>query len=96
LCFISEIKYRTQRTGRAAPSHHGKLEFGSPVKPLTLEAEILHFADDASAKTASISEAYASREFFPEGAGVSTKKIWQLDGRWMFKTKASFGRDTGA
>ena len=61
-------------------SHHGKLEFGSPVKPLTLEAEILHFADDASAKTASITEAYASREFFPDGARVSAKKIWQLDG----------------
>jgi 3'-5' exoribonuclease len=76
-------------------SHHGKLEFGSPVKPLTLEAEILHFADDASAKTASIAEAYASREFFPDGAGVSTKKIWQLDGRWMFKSRATFGREAG-
>jgi len=74
-------------------SHHGKLEFGAPIKPLTLEAEILHFADDASAKTASISEAYASKEFFPEGGGMSVKKIWQLDGRWMFKSKLDFGRD---
>ena len=31
-------------------SHHGKLEFGATAPPMTLEAEILHFADDASAK----------------------------------------------
>ena len=74
-------------------SHHGKLEFGAPVKPLTLEAEILSFADDASAKTASIAEAYASKELFPEGARISSKKVWQLDGRWMFKAKMDFGRE---
>lgn len=76
-------------------SHHGQLEFGAPVKPLTLEAEILHFADDASAKTASISDAYASAEYFPAGARVSTRKIWQLDGRWMFKAALGFGREEG-
>ena len=74
-------------------SHHGKPEFGAPVKPLTLEAEILHFADDASAKTAAINEAYALKEYFPDGAGVSARKIWQLDGRWMFKSSADFGRE---
>lgn len=74
-------------------SHHGHLEFGAPVKPLTLEAEILHFADDASAKTASITDAYASTEYFPAGARISSKKIWQLDGRWMMKTPTGFGRD---
>ncbi|MGH7592589.1 MAG: 3'-5' exoribonuclease YhaM family protein [Gemmatimonadales bacterium] len=74
-------------------SHHGQLEFGAPVKPLTLEAEILHFADDASAKTASISDAYASKELFPEGSRVSTKRIWSLDNRWMFKARLGFGRD---
>jgi 3'-5' exoribonuclease len=73
-------------------SHHGKLEFGAAVKPLTLEAEILHFADDASAKTASINEAYALRENFPKDDGISAKKIWQLDGRFMFKAKLDFGR----
>ena len=74
-------------------SHHGKLEHGAPVKPLTLEAEILHFADDASAKTASINEAYALKENFPDGEGISAKKIWQLDGRWMYKVSADFGRE---
>lgn len=73
-------------------SHHGRLEYGSPVRPLTLEAEILHFADDASAKTAAINEAHASREFFPNDERVSTKRIWQLDNRWLFRIGADFGR----
>lgn len=75
-------------------SHHGQLEFGSPVRPLTLEAEILHFADDASAKTASISDAYASNELFPGTARVSSKRVWQLDNRWMVKMPVDFGRGT--
>jgi 3'-5' exoribonuclease len=72
-------------------SHHGKLEFGSPVRPMTLEAEILHFADDASAKTAAITESYASEEFFPGDARLSTKRVWQLDNRWLFRSAADFG-----
>ena len=74
-------------------SHHGLLEYGSPVRPLTLEAEILHFADDASAKTASIGDAYASNELFPADARVSSKKVWQLDGRWLVKLQPDFGRE---
>jgi 3'-5' exoribonuclease len=74
-------------------SHHGQLEFGSPVRPATLEAEILHFADDASAKTASISEAYASSELFPGDARVSSRRIWQLDNRWLVKLPVDFGRN---
>lgn len=31
-------------------SHHGRLEWGSPVEPKTIEASILHFADMISAK----------------------------------------------
>lgn len=73
-------------------SHHGRLEYGSPVRPLTLEAEILHFADDASAKTAAINEAHASREFFPSDERISTKRIWQLDNRWLVRIAADFGR----
>ncbi|HEY3933357.1 MAG TPA: HD domain-containing protein [Gemmatimonadales bacterium] len=75
-------------------SHHGRLEFGSPVVPATLEAEILHFADDASAKTASITEAYQSTELFPEKARVSSRRLWQLDNRWLVRIAADFGRAT--
>lgn len=37
-------------------AHHGRLEFGSPVLPMTLEAEALHWADNASARTASVAQ----------------------------------------
>ena len=73
-------------------SHHGKLEFGSPVRPLTVEAEILAFADDASAKTASFNEAYQAADLFPDGDGMSRRKVWQLDNRWLFRHGADFGR----
>jgi 3'-5' exoribonuclease len=73
-------------------SHHGKLEFGAPVPPATLEAQILHFADDASAKTASITEAYASPELFPEGARVSSKRVWALE-RWLYRADVTWGRE---
>jgi 3'-5' exoribonuclease len=73
-------------------SHHGKLEFGSPVRPMTLEAEILNFADDASAKTASITEAYDSTELFPGDARTSVRRVWQLDNRWLMRLAPDFGR----
>lgn len=76
-------------------SHHGRLEYGSPVRPMTLEAEILHFADDASAKTAAINEAYDSPEYFSGDARLSSKRLWQLDNRWLFRSKADFGRGEG-
>ena len=37
-------------------SHHGRQEFGAAVAPMTLEAEILHYADNASAKSASMAD----------------------------------------
>ena len=73
-------------------SHHGMLEFGAPVRPLTLEAEILHYADDASAKTASLNEAFGSNELFPGGARVSTRRVWQADNRWLVRIRPDFGR----
>ena len=43
-------------------SHHGRREFGSPVVPATLEAEALHWADNASANTADMADAVRSAE----------------------------------
>lgn len=37
-------------------SHHGRREFGSPVVPASLEAEVLYRADNASARTAAMAE----------------------------------------
>jgi len=39
-------------------SHHGKLEFGSPKKPMTAEALAFHFIDNLDAKLAGFWQAY--------------------------------------
>jgi len=39
-------------------SHHGELEFGSPVQPRTPEAAALHFADNLDARIEMFSSAY--------------------------------------
>lgn len=43
-------------------SHHGEHEFGSPVRPKTPEAFILHFADNMDAKLNIIDQAYAEMD----------------------------------
>ncbi|HXY68247.1 MAG TPA: HD domain-containing protein [Gemmatimonadales bacterium] len=65
-------------------SHHGELEFGSPVRPMTLEAEVLHYADLASAATANIAAAIREPANFAEGDAVS-KPIWALDRRRVYR-----------
>lgn len=72
-------------------SHHGRLEFGSPVLPLTLEAEVLHWADNASAKTASVAQVLADPASFPEGP-VSNRQ-WMLDGRRLVNLESDWGSE---
>ncbi len=72
-------------------SHHGVLEHGAPVRPMTLEAEVLHYADDASAKTSSMAEALASPEHFAEHDPLSTRSIWQVDHRRLFRGGSDWG-----
>ncbi len=62
-------------------SHHGSLEFGSPVQPMTIEAELLHWADETSAKADSFVDAVADDELFAGGDEVSARKSWTLDRR---------------
>ncbi len=68
-------------------SHHGELEFGSPVRPMTLEAEILHHADQASAGTANVLTALKESANFGAGETVS-KPIWSLDHRRVYRGPA--------
>jgi len=76
-------------------SHHGKLEFGAPVPPMTLEAEILHYADNASAKADSMTGALTDSENFPGGASLSTRGIWQLDRRRAWRATSDWGAAGG-
>ena len=71
-------------------AHHGRLEFGSPVSPMTLEAEVLHWADNASAKTSSMGEALREAEAFGE-ALVSQRKFWLLDYRRAYRGVSDWG-----
>jgi 3'-5' exoribonuclease len=72
-------------------SHHGQLEFGAAAPPMTLEAEVLHFADNASAKTASMAEALADPDNFLGDNLVSVRSLWQLDRRKAYRGSSDWG-----
>jgi len=61
-------------------SHHGSLEFGSPVQPMTVEAELLHWADETSAKANDMVESLAEDEHFGSGE-VSDRRPWRVGRR---------------
>lgn len=73
-------------------SHHGVLEYGAPVRPATLEAEIVHFADNASAKTASFNDALDNGANFEKDALVSQKGLWELDKRRAYRGRSDWGK----
>ena len=61
-------------------SHHGSLEFGSPVQPMTVEAELVHWADEASAKGNDMAEVIGDDDLFGSGE-VSERKSWRVQRR---------------
>lgn len=61
-------------------SHHGSLEFGSPVQPMTVEAELLHWADETSAKANDMAESLTEDEHFGDGE-VSERRPWRVGRR---------------
>ncbi|MBU5674892.1 HD domain-containing protein [Alkaliphilus sp. MSJ-5] len=56
-------------------SHHGHLEFGSPVLPKTVEAQILHQADKMSGDIESIMSFMADQE---NEEDTFTTKLWNM------------------
>ena len=63
-------------------SHHGKLEFGAAVLPLTREALILSMIDDMDAKMMMLDKAYKDVE-----EGNYTERLFGLDNRAFYKSK---------
>lgn len=61
-------------------SHHGAYEYGSPVLPLTIEAEALHFIDDFDARMTMI-----QKELDHTREGEFTSKVLSLNGRTFYK-----------
>ena len=74
-------------------SHHGALEFGAPVRPMTLEAEVLHHADHTSARATSMADALAAPEHFAPGERISSRSLWQVDHRRIFRGGSDWGRE---
>ncbi len=63
-------------------SHHGQLEYGSPVLPLTKEALILSLIDLTDSRVAVLSKALETTK-----EGEYTSKIFALDNRQFYKPK---------
>ncbi|MCM0583508.1 HD domain-containing protein [Weissella diestrammenae] len=61
-------------------AHHGQLEYGSPVRPLIKEANILHQLDELDANIQSFDNALAETNPGEFGA-----KSWALDNRSIYK-----------
>jgi len=59
-------------------SHHGTMEWGSPVTPKTPEAQLLHAIDNLDAKMEMLNDIYSSNEM-PSAAG-ETSAMRILDG----------------
>lgn len=62
-------------------SHHYEPEFGSPVKPMIPEAELLHHIDIIDARMFDMKKALGDTE-----AGSFSERIWSLEGRKVYKT----------
>ncbi len=62
-------------------SHHGKYEFGSPVLPMLLEAEILYLIDNLDARIVMINKALETVE-----GGEFTKRVFSLENRSFYHT----------
>ena len=63
-------------------SHHGQLEFGSPVMPLTKEALLLSLIDNLDSKMVVVNKALNEIE-----PGAFTNKLFPLDNRTFYKPK---------
>lgn len=61
-------------------SHHGKEEWGSPKRPMLMEAEILHYIDNIDAKMNMLDRAMAKT-----ANGEFTERIFPLDNRSFYK-----------
>jgi 3'-5' exoribonuclease len=62
-------------------AHHGKTEFGAPKVPLTIEAMIVHYADEIDAKI----NAVASERMRSTTEEEFTAKIWGVENRSFYK-----------
>lgn len=63
-------------------SHHGELEYGSPVVPMLKEAEMLNFIDNMDARTNMFEKFYDDQE-----EGTFSPRMFALNNRNFYKAK---------
>lgn len=63
-------------------SHHGLLEYGSPVRPRIMEAEIIHIIDNIDAEMMMMTTALSRI-----GEGEMTSRLFALDNRSFYKPR---------
>ena len=63
-------------------SHHGQLEFGSPIMPMTKEALLLSMIDNLDSKMLVVEKALED-----VNEGEFSQKVFALDGRSFYKAK---------
>lgn len=61
-------------------AHHGLLEYGSPIRPMVLEANILHQLDELDASIQTIDATLEHTE-----PGQFSERVFGLDGRMMYR-----------
>ena len=61
-------------------SHHGLLEYGSPVRPRVMEAEIIHMIDNIDAEMMMMTTALSRVD-----NGEMTSRIFAMDNRSFYK-----------
>ena len=64
-------------------SHHGKMEYGSPVLPMLMEAEVLHLIDNLDARLNTLFTAMEQTE-----AGQFTSRLFPMENRAFYKPKS--------
>lgn len=67
-------------------AHHGLLEYGSPVRPELLEAQILHNLDDMDAQINMLTTAYQHVE-----PGTFTERLFGMDNRRFYRPEHGKG-----
>lgn len=65
-------------------AHHGHLEYGSPVRPQLLEAEILHALDDLDASITQVSAALDKTT-----SGNYSRRLFGMDNRAFYKSSSN-------
>jgi 3'-5' exoribonuclease len=63
-------------------SHHGELEYGSPIRPQLMEAEMIHQIDMMDASMMMMTTATANLE-----PGEFSQRVWALENRNFYKPK---------